>query len=92
MIEEYLDGPEVSLFAPHRRHDVVPLLPAQDFKRLGDGDTGPNTGGMGAYSPLPWAAVGLVDEVGARVLQPTVDEMRAPRHAVRRACSTPGSR
>jgi phosphoribosylamine--glycine ligase len=54
---------------------VVPLQPAQDFKRVGDGDRGPNTGGMGAYSPLPWAPAGLVDDVLARVLQPTVDEM-----------------
>ncbi len=75
LIEEYLDGPEVSLFAITDGVTVVPLLPAQDFKRVGDGDTGPNTGGMGAYAPLPWAPAHLVDEVMASVLQPTVDEM-----------------
>jgi phosphoribosylamine--glycine ligase len=76
VIEEYLDGPEVSLFAITDGHTVLPLQPAQDFKRLGDGDAGPNTGGMGAYSPLSWAPPGLVANVLARVLQPTVDEMR----------------
>ena len=76
VIEEYLDGPEVSLFAITDGVTVVPLQPAQDFKRVGDGDTGPNTGGMGAYSPLPWAPADLVDETVERVLQPTVDEMR----------------
>ncbi|HYN68375.1 MAG TPA: phosphoribosylamine--glycine ligase [Ornithinibacter sp.] len=76
VIEEYLAGPEVSLFAVTDGVTVVPLQPAQDFKRLSDGDTGPNTGGMGAYSPLPWAPADLVDDVLARVLQPTVDEMR----------------
>jgi phosphoribosylamine---glycine ligase len=75
VIEEYLDGPEVSLFAITDGAAVVPLLPAQDFKRALDGDAGPNTGGMGAYTPLPWAPAGLVEEVTARVLQPTVDEM-----------------
>jgi phosphoribosylamine--glycine ligase len=75
VVEEYLDGPEVSLFAITDGTTVVPLQPAQDFKRLGDGDTGPNTGGMGAYTPLPWAPPHLVDEVCATVLQPTVDEM-----------------
>ncbi len=75
VVEEYLDGPEVSLFAVTDGTSVAPLVPAQDFKRLGDGDTGPNTGGMGAYAPLPWAPEGLVDDVLARVLQPTVDEM-----------------
>ena len=75
VVEEYLAGPEVSLFAITDGRSVVPLRPAQDFKRIGDGDTGPNTGGMGAYTPLPWAPDGLVDEVVERVLQPTVDEM-----------------
>jgi phosphoribosylamine--glycine ligase len=75
VVEEYLDGPEVSLFCLTDGRTVVPLAPAQDFKRVGDGDSGPNTGGMGAYSPLPWAPPGLVDEVVARVAQPTVDEM-----------------
>jgi phosphoribosylamine--glycine ligase len=76
LIEEYLDGPEVSLFALTDGTTVVPLVPAQDFKRRDDGDGGPNTGGMGAYAPLPWAPPGLVDDVLATVLQPTVDEMR----------------
>jgi len=76
VIEEYLDGPEVSLFAVTDGETVLPLTPAQDFKRALDGDAGPNTGGMGAYSPLPWADPQLVDEVLRTVLQPTVDEMR----------------
>ncbi|MFJ6943183.1 phosphoribosylamine--glycine ligase [Streptomyces wuyuanensis] len=76
VIEEYLDGPEVSLFAITDGETVLPLQPAQDFKRALDGDEGPNTGGMGAYSPLPWADPKLVDEVMESVLQPTVDELR----------------
>ncbi|MEU3792043.1 phosphoribosylamine--glycine ligase [Streptomyces fructofermentans] len=76
VVEEFLDGPEVSLFAITDGRTVVPLQPAQDFKRALDGDEGPNTGGMGAYSPLPWADPKLVDEVMETVLQPTVDEMR----------------
>ncbi|HQR25855.1 MAG TPA: phosphoribosylamine--glycine ligase [Nocardioides sp.] len=75
VVEEYLDGPEVSLFAICDGSTVYPLQPAQDFKRIFDGDEGPNTGGMGAYTPLPWAPPGLVDDVLATVLQPTVDEM-----------------
>ncbi|KHL18617.1 phosphoribosylamine--glycine ligase [Mumia flava] len=80
VIEEFLDGPEVSLFALCGYSEaggatVVPLQPAQDFKRAYDDDAGPNTGGMGAYTPLPWAPDDLVAEVTARVLQPTVDEM-----------------
>ena len=76
IIEEYLDGPEVSLFALSDGTSVLPFEPAQDFKRVADGDAGPNTGGMGAYTPLPWAPPGLVTDVVARVIQPTVDELR----------------
>jgi phosphoribosylamine--glycine ligase len=76
VIEEFLDGPEVSLFGITDGTTVLPLQPAQDFKRIGDGDTGPNTGGMGAYSPLPWADDDLTETVLETVLQPTVDEMR----------------
>jgi phosphoribosylamine---glycine ligase len=76
VVEEYLDGPEVSLFGITDGTSVHPLLPAQDFKRIGDGDQGPNTGGMGAYTPLDWAPGDLVDEVLSTVLQPTVDELR----------------
>jgi phosphoribosylamine--glycine ligase len=80
IIEEFLDGPEVSLFGLCSWSEadgatVRPLLPAQDFKRIHDGDRGPNTGGMGAYTPLPWAPADLVDEITRDVLQPTVDEM-----------------
>ncbi len=75
VIEEFLDGPEVSLFAITDGHTVLPLQPAQDFKRIGDNDQGPNTGGMGAYTPLPWAPEGLVADVTRRVLVPTVEEM-----------------
>ena len=76
LIEEYLDGPEVSLFAITDGTTVLPMQPAQDFKRLGDNDEGPNTGGMGAYTPLPWAPENLVEEVTEKVLQPTIDELR----------------
>ncbi|WP_344355181.1 phosphoribosylamine--glycine ligase [Brachybacterium phenoliresistens] len=75
VLEEYLDGPEVSLFVVCDGQRVVPLAPAQDFKRALDGDAGPNTGGMGAYSPLPWAPPRLVEDVVRTVAQPTVDEM-----------------
>lgn len=75
VIEEFLDGPEVSLFAITDGVRVVPLQPAQDFKRVFDNDDGPNTGGMGAYSPLDWAPKNLVTEVTEHVLQPTIDEM-----------------
>ena len=76
VVEEYLDGPEVSVFCLTDGTTVVPFAPAQDFKRLADGDTGPNTGGMGAYSPLPWAPPSLVGDVVTRIAQPTVDLMR----------------
>ncbi|MGQ0846029.1 MAG: phosphoribosylamine--glycine ligase [Sporichthyaceae bacterium] len=75
VIEEYLDGPEVSLFALADGGCVRALSPAQDFKRLLDDDEGPNTGGMGAYSPLAWAPADLVEKTVERVLQPTIDEM-----------------
>jgi phosphoribosylamine--glycine ligase len=76
VVEEYLDGPEVSLFVVTDGEVALPLLPAQDFKRAGDGDTGPNTGGMGAYAPLPWAPPDLVDDVLASVVEPTLTELR----------------
>jgi phosphoribosylamine--glycine ligase len=75
VVEAYLDGPEVSLFALSDGTTVVPLLPAQDFKRVGDGDAGPNTGGMGAYAPLPWLPDDTVQQVQREVLQPVVDEL-----------------
>ena len=75
VVEEYLDGPEASLFCICDGERVVPLDLAQDFKRVFDGDEGPNTGGMGAYSPLDWAPDGLVDEVVRTIAQPVVDEM-----------------
>ncbi|WP_236790517.1 phosphoribosylamine--glycine ligase [Amycolatopsis sp. GM8] len=77
LLESFLDGPEVSLFCLVDGRTVVPLLPAQDFKRVGDGDTGPNTGGMGAYAPLPWAPDGLVEQIVADIVQPVVDELAA---------------
>ncbi|MGL4174040.1 MAG: phosphoribosylamine--glycine ligase [Actinomycetota bacterium] len=76
VIEEYLDGPEVSLFCITDGTTILPLAPAQDFKRLRDGDAGPNTGGMGAYCPLPWAPSTLVKDVVARVAEPTITTMR----------------
>ena len=76
VVEEYLDGPEVSLFALADGASAVPLLPAQDFKRAQDGDQGPNTGGMGAYAPLPWAPAGLTAELMATVIVPAIAELR----------------
>jgi len=76
LIEEFLDGPEVSLFGITDGSSIIALQPAQDFKRALDHDLGPNTGGMGAYSPLPWAPASLVADVTAQVLQPMVDAMR----------------
>jgi len=73
VIEELLDGDEVSLFALCDGHRAVPLGAAQDFKRIGDGDIGPNTGGMGAYSPVPWFAD--ADELVGQIHQPIVDEL-----------------
>jgi phosphoribosylamine--glycine ligase len=75
IIEEFLDGPEVSLFGVSDGTTVIPLTPAQDFKRVGDNDKGPNTGGMGAYSPLPWVPKDFVADVCRTVLQPMINEM-----------------
>ncbi|WP_354527981.1 phosphoribosylamine--glycine ligase [Nakamurella sp. UYEF19] len=75
LVEEFLAGPEVSLFAVCDGVRAVPLLPAQDFKRLADRDEGPNTGGMGAYAPLDWAPVDLVPQVQREVLDPVLTEM-----------------
>lgn len=75
VIEEFLDGPEVSLFVVTDGTTSVPMLPAQDFKRVGDDDEGPNTGGMGAYTPLPWAEDDLVDTIMRTVAEPTLAEM-----------------
>ena len=75
VIEEFLDGPEVSLFAVCDGTTAYPLQPAQDFKRIFDGGRGPNTGGMGSYSPLAWAPADLAATVMEQVVQPTLDEM-----------------
>ncbi|TQS41027.1 phosphoribosylamine--glycine ligase [Cryptosporangium phraense] len=75
VIEEFLDGPEVSLFVISDGTTAVPLLPAQDFKRIGDGDEGPNTGGMGAYTPLAWLPEGCVDQVMRDVVTPTLKDL-----------------
>lgn len=80
LIEEFLDGQEVSLFFFADGHDVMALTPAQDYKRIFDGDEGPNTGGMGAYSPLPWLPGGteaFVDEITRTVALPTVRRLEA---------------
>lgn len=75
LVEEFLDGQEVSLFFLSDGKTVLPLSPAQDFKRAYDNDEGPNTGGMGAYSPLPWLPANFIEEVERTVAQPTVDEL-----------------
>jgi phosphoribosylamine--glycine ligase len=75
LVEEFLDGQEVSLFFLSDGKTVMPLSPAQDYKRAYDNDEGPNTGGMGAYSPLPWLPEGFIEEVTDRVAQPTVNEL-----------------
>ena len=75
LVEEFLDGQEVSLFLLSDGHSVLPLSPAQDYKRALDGDEGPNTGGMGAYSPLPWLPDGFVDEVISTIAVPVIRQL-----------------
>jgi phosphoribosylamine---glycine ligase len=84
LLESYLDGPEVSLFCVVDGETVVPLLPAQDFKRVGEGDSGPNTGGMGAYAPLPWLPDDIYRQMVAQIAEPVAAEM------VRRGCPFTG--
>jgi phosphoribosylamine--glycine ligase len=75
LLESFLDGPEVSLFCVVDGETVVPLLPAQDFKRVGDNDTGPNTGGMGAYTPLPWLPAQVLAQIVDEIVKPVAAEM-----------------
>jgi phosphoribosylamine--glycine ligase len=75
LLESFLDGPEVSLFCVVDGETVVPLLPAQDFKRVGEGDSGPNTGGMGAYAPLPWLPQSVLRDVISGIVEPVAAEL-----------------
>ncbi|MGA8332515.1 MAG: phosphoribosylamine--glycine ligase [Mycobacterium sp.] len=75
LLESCLDGPEVSLFCVVDGETVVPLLAAQDFKRVGDGDTGPNTGGMGAYAPLPWLPDHVYRAIVSEIVEPVAAEL-----------------
>jgi phosphoribosylamine--glycine ligase len=75
VIEEFLDGEEASVFALVDGTRALPLASAQDHKRVGDGDTGPNTGGMGAYSPAPIVSDAMMADVMARIIEPTVKAM-----------------
>lgn len=75
LLESFLDGPELSLFCVVDGATVVPLLPAQDFKRVGDGDSGPNTGGMGAYAPLPWLSGEALAAIVSDVVEPVAAEL-----------------
>ena len=77
VIEEYLDGPEISLFGISDGRNILPMQPAQDFKRALDADEGPNTGGIGAYSPLPWAPEEIMEDTYEKVLAPMIAEMAA---------------
>jgi phosphoribosylamine---glycine ligase len=77
VIEEFMEGAEISFFALVNGTQVLALAAAQDHKRVGDGDTGPNTGGMGAYSPPPMFTAAIQDEVMARIIRPTAEEMAA---------------
>ncbi len=84
LLESFLDGPEASMLCIVDGETVVPLLPAQDFKRVGDNDVGPNTGGMGAYAPLPWLPDELTDEIITEIVTPVAAEL------VRRGCPFSG--
>jgi phosphoribosylamine---glycine ligase len=75
LLESFLDGPEVSLFCVVDGETVVPLLAAQDFKRVGDDDSGPNTGGMGAYAPLPWLPAKVVSQIVDEIVKPVAAEL-----------------
>ena len=75
LLESFLDGPEVSLFCVVDGETVVPLLPAQDFKRVGDGDSGPNTGGMGAYAPVPWLPDDVTNQIVDDIVKPVAAEL-----------------
>jgi phosphoribosylamine---glycine ligase len=75
LLESFLDGPEVSLFCVVDGETVVPLLAAQDFKRVGDGDAGPNTGGMGAYAPLPWLPADVYRDIVSNIVEPVAAEL-----------------
>jgi phosphoribosylamine---glycine ligase len=77
VIEEFLDGPEISLFGISDGRNILAMEPAQDFKRAYDNNQGPNTGGMGAYSPLPWAPEDIIEQTYEKVLAPVVAEMAA---------------
>lgn len=77
LVEEYLAGEEVSLFFLSDGQTVTPLTPARDYKRVHTGDKGPNTGGMGAYSPLPWLPADFIAEVTKKVAKPTVNRLKA---------------
>ncbi len=79
LVEEFLAGHEVSLFLLSDGHTVLPLSPAQDYKRVFNNDEGPNTGGMGAYSPLPWLPDTFVDEVIDTIAIPTIRQLAAER-------------
>ena len=95
MLEEHLEGEELSLLALCDGENVVPLAPAQDYKRIFDGDRGPNTGGMGSYSPVPGFDRARIEEIADAVHRPIVDLMRAARYrlsrgALRRPDDHPG--
>ncbi len=85
-----MEGEEASFFVLCDGETALPVGTAQDHKRVGDGDTGPNTGGMGAYSPAPVLTEAVAARAMDEIVRPTLAEMVAPRHALSAACSTPG--